>query len=64
MENLKEIYPKLETLYISQDLEMDGLQVAKDKDLPSKYLMSNDSFNFELGVFKSAFSFTPKNKEL
>lgn len=59
VESLKQVYPKLEALYISQDLEMDGLQIAKDQDLPTQYLENRSSIEDELRKFQSAFSFTP-----
>ncbi|MEX2567704.1 MAG: SDR family oxidoreductase [Cyclobacteriaceae bacterium] len=59
MQSMKTIYPDLETLYISQDLVLDGIQIAKDKDLPSKYLETENTFEEELNEIKSSFSIRP-----
>lgn len=56
VDTLKKIYPDLETLYISQDLELNGTQIHPDQDI-SQYLKTDRSFEEELREFKTFFSF-------
>lgn len=53
---LKNLYPVLEVLYISQDLHLNGMEITADTDLPEEYHQPETSFINELSEFKSAFS--------
>ncbi|MEX0661284.1 MAG: SDR family oxidoreductase [Balneolaceae bacterium] len=57
VEGLKKVYPDLETLYISQNLVLDGVQIKLDDDVPQQYLQAGNTFEDELNKFKEAFSF-------
>lgn len=57
VEGLKKIYPNLETLFISQNLVLDGIQIKLDEDVPKRYLQADNTFEEELYKFKEAFSF-------
>lgn len=55
--SLKQVYPKLEIIYASQNLDLNGMQITKDQDLPLNYIDSNKSFEEELRNIQSGFSF-------
>ncbi len=58
-DTLIDLYPKLETLFINQDLQMRSLQAETDNALASYELFAPTDLKEDLKAFKEQFAFAP-----